>query len=172
MTTTSCLAPRSPDFRTTLSSSQSLWITSLWMGQWTWIVGRAPAVMDIWPLRGLIRVLSIEAIEGRAPSVRGLGEGEKPGPESDELVESCCCLIRFLLSVRKDISLAIFIVDTLFKNSALETEIIPSILFSYCRMRLSISTRIPSEEQVTDLVSRSECPDKFFARNEIPDNFS
>ncbi|GBN89176.1 hypothetical protein AVEN_148015-1 [Araneus ventricosus] len=51
MTITSYLASLSPDFHTTLAYSPSLWILSLWVGQWAWVVGSAPAVWDVWPLR-------------------------------------------------------------------------------------------------------------------------
>ncbi|GBO32810.1 hypothetical protein AVEN_51733-1 [Araneus ventricosus] len=65
---------------------------------------------------GLIRVLGIEPPDGRVPSVWDLGEGEKSGSEPDELVASGCCFIRLSLSVRKEISLAIFILDILFRS--------------------------------------------------------
>ncbi|GBL96347.1 hypothetical protein AVEN_11868-1 [Araneus ventricosus] len=67
-------------------------------------------------VRGLIRVLGIEPPEGRGPSVWDLGEGEKSGSESNELVASGCCFMRLSLSVRKEISLAIFILDILFRS--------------------------------------------------------
>ncbi|GBM83213.1 hypothetical protein AVEN_156116-1, partial [Araneus ventricosus] len=55
----------------------------------------------------LIRVLGIGPPEGRGPLDEGIGEGEESGSESDELVESGCCLMRSSLSVRKDITISL-----------------------------------------------------------------